>query len=45
VPEDIIRLYDPNPPQDREGLVYRPPIAVDAASRTWVADPTGARRR
>jgi hypothetical protein len=25
VPEEIIRLYDPNPPEDREGLVYKPP--------------------
>jgi hypothetical protein len=26
VPEDVIRLYDPNPPTDREGLVFRPPV-------------------
>jgi len=25
VPEEVIRLYDPNPPEDREGLVYKPP--------------------
>jgi hypothetical protein len=25
VPEEIIRLYDPNPPEDREGLVFKPP--------------------
>jgi hypothetical protein len=25
VPEEIIRLYDPNPPEDRKGLVYKPP--------------------
>lgn len=25
VPEEIIRLYDPNPPGDREGLVFKPP--------------------
>jgi hypothetical protein len=25
VPEEIIHLYDPNPPEDREGLVYKPP--------------------
>jgi hypothetical protein len=24
VPEDVIRLYDPNPPEDREGLVFKP---------------------
>jgi hypothetical protein len=28
VPEEIIRLYDPNPPEDREGLVYKPPAEV-----------------
>jgi hypothetical protein len=28
VPDDIIRLYDPDPPADREGLVYKPPAAV-----------------
>ncbi|HKI02098.1 MAG TPA: hypothetical protein VKK31_08965 [Thermoanaerobaculia bacterium] len=28
VPEEIIRLYDPNPPEDREGLVYKPPAAA-----------------
>jgi hypothetical protein len=26
VPEEVIRLYDPNPPEDREGLVYKPPV-------------------
>jgi hypothetical protein len=32
VPEEVIRLYDPNPPADREGLVYKPPAeAVPAA--------------
>jgi hypothetical protein len=25
VPDDIIRLYDPNPPTDRDGLVFTPP--------------------
>jgi hypothetical protein len=25
VPEEIIRLYDPNPPEDRDGLVFKPP--------------------
>ena len=28
MPEDIIRLYDPNPPEDREGLVFKPPADV-----------------
>jgi hypothetical protein len=28
VPDEIIRLYDPNPPTNREGLVYRPPVAM-----------------
>ncbi|HKV13091.1 MAG TPA: hypothetical protein VJ725_33425 [Thermoanaerobaculia bacterium] len=28
VPEEIIRVYDPNPPEDREGLVFKPPEAV-----------------
>jgi len=28
VPEEIIRLYDPNPPEDREGLVFKPPVAA-----------------
>lgn len=28
VPEEVIRLYDPNPPEDREGLVYKPPAEV-----------------
>ena len=32
VPEEIIRLYDPNPPEDREGLVYKPPAEVVPAS-------------
>jgi len=27
VPEELIRIYDPNPPTDREGLVYKPPAA------------------
>jgi hypothetical protein len=32
VPEDVIRLYDPNPPEDRDGLVFKPPAeAVPAA--------------
>jgi hypothetical protein len=26
VPDDVIRLYDPNPPADREGLVFKPPV-------------------
>ncbi|HEY0555117.1 MAG TPA: hypothetical protein VGG20_12680, partial [Thermoanaerobaculia bacterium] len=25
VPEEVIRLYDPNPPEDRDGLVFKPP--------------------
>lgn len=33
VPEEIIRLYDPNPPEDREGLVFKPPADVLATSR------------
>lgn len=34
VPEEIIRLYDPNPPEDREGLVYKPPAdLVPAGTR------------
>jgi len=32
VPEEIIRLYDPNPPEDREGLVYKPPADLVPAS-------------
>ncbi len=32
VPEDVIRLYDPNPPEDRDGLVYKPPAEVVPAS-------------
>jgi hypothetical protein len=28
VPEEVVRLYDPNPPEDREGLVYKPPAEV-----------------
>ncbi len=31
VPEEVIRLYDPNPPEDREGLVFKPPAEVAAA--------------
>ncbi|HEV7508782.1 MAG TPA: hypothetical protein VGS07_28135 [Thermoanaerobaculia bacterium] len=31
VPEEIIRLYDPNPPEDRDGLVYKPPADLVAA--------------
>ncbi len=27
VPMDIIRLYDPNPPEDLDGVVYKPPVA------------------
>lgn len=27
VPEEVIRLYDPNPPADREGLVFKPAAA------------------
>ena len=33
VPEEIIRLYDPNPPEDREGLVFKPPADVLATSK------------
>lgn len=34
VPEEIIRLYDPNPPEDREGLVYKQPAdLVPAGAR------------
>ncbi|HSS49012.1 MAG TPA: hypothetical protein VLX28_08695 [Thermoanaerobaculia bacterium] len=32
VPEEIIRLYDPNPPEDREGLVYKPPAELAGVS-------------
>lgn len=33
VPEELIRLYDPNPPADREGLAFvPPPEASDARS-------------
>ncbi|HTG33252.1 MAG TPA: hypothetical protein VLB76_09995 [Thermoanaerobaculia bacterium] len=32
VPEDVIRLYDPNPPEDRDGLVYKPPADVVPAA-------------
>jgi hypothetical protein len=28
VPDSIIRVYDPNPPADGEGVVYRPPASV-----------------
>jgi hypothetical protein len=28
VPDEIIRRYDPDPPADRSGLVYRPPVSV-----------------
>jgi hypothetical protein len=28
VPEEVIRLYDPNPPEDRDGLVFKPPTEV-----------------
>ncbi|HEX4960786.1 MAG TPA: hypothetical protein VF173_08100 [Thermoanaerobaculia bacterium] len=31
VPEEVIRLYDPNPPEDREGLVYKPPPEIVSA--------------
>jgi hypothetical protein len=30
VPEEIIRLYDPNPPADRSGVEYRPPVVQSA---------------
>ena len=33
VPEEIVRLYDPNPPEDREGLVFKPPAEVAAPGR------------
>ena len=33
VPEEIIRLYDPNPPEDREGLVFKPPADVLAITK------------
>ena len=32
VPEDVIRLYDPNPPEDRDGLVFKPPADVVPAA-------------
>ena len=32
VPEDVIRLYDPNPPEDRDGLVFKPPAEAIPAS-------------
>jgi hypothetical protein len=28
VPDEVIRLYDPDPPADREGLVFKPPVAA-----------------
>ena len=31
VPEEIIRLYDPNLPADREGLVFKPPAEVTSS--------------
>jgi hypothetical protein len=31
VPEEVISLYDPNPPADRTGLVFTPPPAADSA--------------
>ncbi len=31
VPLEVIRLYDPNPPVDSDGLVFKPPV-IDAAS-------------
>ncbi|HEX3553236.1 MAG TPA: hypothetical protein VIA62_08405 [Thermoanaerobaculia bacterium] len=34
VPEEIIRLYDPNPPEDQEGLVYKPPAEAVPAGTT-----------
>lgn len=30
VPDEIIRIYDPNPPQDGEGLVFQPPVEEKA---------------
>lgn len=33
VPEEVIRLYDPNPPEDREGLVFKPPADILATSK------------
>jgi hypothetical protein len=32
VSEEVIRLYDPNPPEDRDGLVFKPPAEVVPAS-------------
>jgi hypothetical protein len=32
VPEDVIRLYDPSPPEDRDGLVFKPPAEAVPAS-------------
>ena len=32
VPEEVIRLYDPNPPEDRDGLVFKPPAEAVPAS-------------
>jgi ectoine hydroxylase-related dioxygenase (phytanoyl-CoA dioxygenase family) len=32
VPEEIIRVYDPNPPKDDEGLVFKPPAEAAHAS-------------
>ena len=32
VPEEIIRVYDPNPPEDREGLVFKPPVEARPSS-------------
>ena len=30
VPMDVIRLYDPNPPEDLDGVVYKPPVATSS---------------
>jgi hypothetical protein len=31
VPMDVVRLYDPNPPADLEGVVFKPPSAAAGA--------------
>lgn len=31
LPIEIVRLYDPNPPEDLEGVVFKPPAAAAGA--------------
>jgi hypothetical protein len=28
VPMEVIRLYDPNPPEDLDGVIYKPPVVA-----------------